>query len=128
MMEHTIGPIQILSSLFEALQEHTHRLEREKTISRIWNQDHSVWGIDEAQSLDRLGWLRLPDTMPREIPKLTRFSEQILNEGFTHYELVATLAGEPLYESCGYVVEEEIDWESSKGVFVPLKRMVKNLI
>ena len=87
-MEHTIGPIQILSSLFEALQEHTHRLEREKTISRIWNQDHSVWGIDEAQSLDRLGWLRLPDTMPREIPKLTRFSEQILNEGFTHIALL----------------------------------------
>ena len=71
-----------------------------------------------------------PDWTRKGIGKLIlKLSENAaLNEGFTHYELVATLAGDPLYESCGYVVEEEINWESSKGVFVPLKRMVKNLI
>jgi len=70
-----------------------------------------------------------PDWTRRGIGKLIlELSENAaLNEGFTHYELMATLSGEPLYESCGYIVEEEIDWESSKGVFVPLKRMVKNL-
>jgi GNAT superfamily N-acetyltransferase len=47
-------------------------------------------------------------------------------EGFTKMELVATLAGEPLYRACGYVAYENIVDERG-GAGVPLLRMKKSL-
>ena len=47
-------------------------------------------------------------------------------EGFTCVELMATMAGEPLYRACGYAaIEEVIDGRG--GVGVPLLRMKKML-
>lgn len=48
------------------------------------------------------------------------------SEGFTRVELVATLAGEPLYRACGYVPYENI-MDDRGGVGVPLLRMKKSL-
>lgn len=47
-------------------------------------------------------------------------------EGFTKMELVATLAGEPLYRACGYVAYENII-DDRGGEGVPLLRMKKSL-
>ena len=46
-------------------------------------------------------------------------------EGFKECELMATLAGKPLYEACGYRVAEDFEFLSSNGIKVPLKRMLK---
>ena len=46
-------------------------------------------------------------------------------EGFRSLELVATVAGEPLYLACGFAVTERIDVPTSKGVTVPCARMAK---
>lgn len=48
-------------------------------------------------------------------------------EGFTHVELAATLAGEPLYRACGYDVIERFSAKASAGVGVPLLRMGKRV-
>ncbi|HJU40726.1 MAG TPA: GNAT family N-acetyltransferase [Tahibacter sp.] len=48
-------------------------------------------------------------------------------EGFRRAELVATLAGEPLYRACGYVEIERFDSAAIDGVTVPLVRMGKAL-
>ncbi|MGK6318308.1 GNAT family N-acetyltransferase [Sphingomonas sp. DT-204] len=47
-------------------------------------------------------------------------------EGFTRAELMATLAGEPLYRACGYVEIERVA-DNVDGVPVPLVRMGKPL-
>jgi GNAT superfamily N-acetyltransferase len=48
------------------------------------------------------------------------------SEGFTRTELVATLAGEPLYRACGYEPYENIV-DDRGGTGVPLLRMKKSL-
>jgi GNAT superfamily N-acetyltransferase len=48
-------------------------------------------------------------------------------EGFQAFELVSTVAGLPLYSSCGYEVIEAIDVPTSKGVTVPCAKMTKRL-
>jgi GNAT superfamily N-acetyltransferase len=47
--------------------------------------------------------------------------------GFKRTELMATLAGEPLYRACGYEVIEPHTSTTSKGVRIPLLRMGKAL-
>jgi GNAT superfamily N-acetyltransferase len=47
-------------------------------------------------------------------------------EGFSSAELVATLAGEPLYAACGYLATERFT-DNRGGVPVPLVRMTKVL-
>lgn len=47
--------------------------------------------------------------------------------GFKRAELMATMAGEPLYRACGYEVIEPASSTTSKGVRIPLLRMGKAL-
>jgi GNAT superfamily N-acetyltransferase len=47
--------------------------------------------------------------------------------GFASVELVATMAGLPLYRACGYAEVEALEERSAKGVTVPLMRMRKAL-
>lgn len=47
--------------------------------------------------------------------------------GFTRAEMMATLAGEPLYRACGYVPIEHVQSHPATGISVPLIRMGKPL-
>lgn len=48
-------------------------------------------------------------------------------EGFRSLELVATVAGEPLYAACGFSLIERFDVPTSNGVAVPCARMSKSM-
>ncbi|MER8464817.1 GNAT family N-acetyltransferase [Mesorhizobium sp. M1396] len=57
---------------------------------------------------------------------LTLCEDAARGEGFTSVELMATMAGEPLYRACGFeAVEEVVDNRGGAGV--PLLRMRKAL-
>ncbi len=47
--------------------------------------------------------------------------------GFSRAEMMATLAGVPLYRACGYAEIEPVDAVTSEGVVVPMIRMGKPL-
>jgi GNAT superfamily N-acetyltransferase len=57
---------------------------------------------------------------------LARCEEAARSEGFTRAELVATMAGLPLYLACGYQPVERFT-DARGGTPVPLARMVKAL-
>ena len=57
---------------------------------------------------------------------LARCEEAARSEGFTRAELVATMAGLPLYLACGYRAVERFS-DNRGGTPVPLARMVKTL-
>jgi len=57
---------------------------------------------------------------------LTLCEDAARAEGFTIVELMATMAGEPLYRACGYEPVEEV-LDSRGGAGVPLLRMTKVL-
>jgi GNAT superfamily N-acetyltransferase len=69
-----------------------------------------------------------PDHTRRGIGRLilTLCEDAARAEGFRRVELMATMAGEPLYHACGYTGVERID-DNRGGVPVPLVRMQKAL-
>jgi GNAT superfamily N-acetyltransferase len=48
-------------------------------------------------------------------------------DGFARVELAATMAGEPLYRTCGYEEIERFKVETRLGIQVPLVRMQKRI-
>lgn len=100
----------------------------------LYGGDHSAW-LREPRPLD-------PATDPARIramytaPGFARrgIGRAVLQhceaaaraEGFQQAELMATLAGEPLYRASGYRVMEAVI-DTSGGAPVPLRRMIKTL-
>lgn len=85
--------------------------------------------LDPAQDAARI---RAMYTHPRHTRKgvgrliLSLCEEAARSEGFTRVELMATMAGEPLYRACGYVSGDSV-LDDRGGVAVPLLRMGKSL-
>jgi GNAT superfamily N-acetyltransferase len=57
---------------------------------------------------------------------LSLCEEAARREGFSRVELMATMAGEPLYRACGYEAVERI-LDDRGGAPVPMLRMTKSL-
>lgn len=56
---------------------------------RLWNKNTTLWtGKPELEVKNRLGWLKLPDLMEKELGHLTSFAEDIRRSGFEHVLLL----------------------------------------
>ena len=70
-----------------------------------------------------------PDFVRRGIGRLVLALCQTAaaRDGFRSIELVATVAGEPLYRACGFAVIERIDVPTTRSLSVPCARMAKRI-
>jgi GNAT superfamily N-acetyltransferase len=69
-----------------------------------------------------------PDHVRKGVGRLilTLCQEAARSEGFRRMELMATLAGEPLYRACGYLPLERVE-DDRGGAAVPLLRMYNSI-
>lgn len=59
---------------------------------------------------------------------MTLCEDAARNAGFGRAEMMATLAGVPLYRACGYAEMEPVEATTREGIVVPLIRMSKRLV
>jgi len=58
---------------------------------------------------------------------LAHCESEALRRGYTRFELMATLTGVPLYETCGYVLGDLVRYPVAQGVtieFIPMRKDV----
>ncbi|HEX3131833.1 MAG TPA: hypothetical protein VH394_31135 [Thermoanaerobaculia bacterium] len=66
-----------------AVQARLERWEAQGFGRRLWAKDHTVWSETPVPELtDRLGWLKLPESMRTQAEDLARFAQEIRSEGF----------------------------------------------
>ena len=77
-------------------------LEDTDAVARIWSGDHTVWSSDPTEITDRLGWLDTPSSMLDCVDDLTRFADQVRDDGIRHVVLLgmggSSLGAEVLWQ------------------------------
>lgn len=76
------GPELRLGRYEGAVQARLERWEVESFGRRLWAKDHTVWSPEPVPELaDRLGWLKLPESMRTEAEELARFAMEVRADG-----------------------------------------------
>ena len=65
----------------ETVEESLMSLKENNVISRIWAHDYTVWKPDPREITDRLGWLKIMDTMREEVETISEFVDSVRREG-----------------------------------------------
>jgi GNAT superfamily N-acetyltransferase len=107
-----------------------------------WSRRRNLFGGDQFQTRDSgvadpvrdpakiRAFFVHPDFARQGIGKaiLSRCEEDARAQNFRSLELMATLPGIPLYETCGYIQDEPYDLDLGAGIKLELVKMHKSLI
>ncbi|MFC2035049.1 bifunctional transaldolase/phosoglucose isomerase [Chloroflexota bacterium] len=63
-------------------------LDERNILRRIWQNDHTVWRPEPTEITNRLGWLRITDSMSEITLSLQSFAREIIEAGFHHLVLL----------------------------------------
>jgi len=70
-------------NLHSQLDQKLSQLSKSNVLSRLWEHDYTLWNDTPEEITNRLDWLTLPNTMAEKTTELTRFAEQVVNDGIT---------------------------------------------
>jgi len=84
MQESRVAGAELRLGRYEpAVQARLERWQSEGFGSRLWGKDHTVWSPQPVPELtDRLGWLKLPESMRTQAEDLARFGQEARAAGF----------------------------------------------
>jgi len=84
MQESRVAGAELRLGRYEpAVQARLERWQSEGFGSRLWGKDHTVWSLQPVPELtDRLGWLKLPESMRTQAEDLARFGQEARAAGF----------------------------------------------
>lgn len=91
---------QYEAAVFGALSE----LRESRAVERMLEGDHTVWGPEPQEIADRLGWLKSPETVRAELPRLTKLAEELKSEGTEHVLLMGMGGSSLAPEVFGYAL------------------------
>ena len=57
------------------------QMKADYVLSRLWAHDHTIWQEDPTEITNRLGWLHLPETMPKRLDEIDRFVANVRADG-----------------------------------------------
>jgi transaldolase/glucose-6-phosphate isomerase len=63
-------------------------IEKSSVIPRIWQHDHTLWNKKPDEISDRLGWLRLPETIRPSMGMVNSLAQNIKSSGSLHVVLM----------------------------------------
>ncbi len=79
--------LNMISGLEEfkpAILKSFEKINSENIVSRIWDNEHTVWKDNPEEISNRLGWLQSPESTLGVLSEINHFVDQVRAEGFTH--------------------------------------------
>ena len=61
-----------------------NEMDANRVVARIWALDHTVWKPEPTEIANRLGWLRIAETMGNQLAPVQAVADATHAEGYTH--------------------------------------------
>lgn len=84
----------------------TADLEQNNIMARIWQHDHTVWQDDPTEIDNRLGWLRIMDSMTDNVERMELLRNALESEGYTNVLLLGMGGSSLAPEVLSFVFDE----------------------
>ena len=82
MTEDHAGLRWDLGPAAEAVDQLLETWTADRVVERLWAEDHTIWSADPLPELtDRLGWLKLPESMADAVAEIREFGRRGVEPG-----------------------------------------------